>query len=167
MAMSRLFLTIALVFLLLPTSRVCAADLGVATDHESKVFEGAVTFSQGLSGWALLIIGASIVTLVGTSYRRPHKWWARLIYLVFLPGWYFLVRSMLSGVNVQRAYLGYLFSNPPPEKLTQFKGAINDDALLQIQNMNFAVLCFGVWLLLYFAWWLCHTDSETQKGRHI
>ena len=162
--MSPLFRMVALAFLLLPTSSARAADLSVPSDHESKVFEGAVTFSQGLSGWALLIIGASIVTLVGTSYRRPHKWWARLIYLIFLPGWYFLARSMFSGVNVQRAYLGYLFSNPPPEKLKEFKGAINDDALLQIQNIKLAVVCFGVWLLLYFAWWLWHTDPETQKG---
>jgi len=165
--MNPLFRTVALAFVLLPTSRVCAADLGVPSDHESKVFEGAVSFSQGLSGWALLIIGASIVTLVGTSYRRPRKWWARLIYLFFLPGWYFLVRSMLSGVNVQRAYLGYLFSNPPPEKLTLFKGAINDDALLQIQNIKLAVLCFAVWLLFYFAWWLWHTDPETQRGHLV
>lgn len=141
-----------------------AVAQGEPAYHDSKAFEGAVAFSQSLSGWALLIAGGSIVTLVGTSYHRPQRWCARMIYLVFVPGWYFLGRCMYFGVNVQRAYLGYLFSNPIGDKLMQFKGAVNDDALRQILGIQHAAECFGVWLLLYLAWWLWNSDSEKTSG---
>lgn len=147
---------------------VCLATFAVAevepAYRDSKAFEGAVAFSQSLSGWALLIAGGSIVTLVGTSYHRPQKWWARLMYLAFLPGWYFLGRCMYFGVNVQRAYLGYLFSNPVGDRLIQFKGAVNDDALRQILGIQHAVYCFGFWLLLYLVWWLFNREPHKTDG---
>jgi hypothetical protein len=154
---------------MLLTILACIATLGAAEAepgvyHDSKAFEGVVAFSQSLAGWALLIAGGSIVTLVGTSYHRPQKWWARLMYLAFLPGWYFLGRCMYFGVNVQRAYLGYLFSNPVGDRLMQFKGAVNDDALRQILGFQCAVYCFGAWLLLYLVWWLCNRDPQKIGG---
>jgi hypothetical protein len=141
-----------------------AAAEGEPASHDSKAFEGAVAFAQSLSGWALLIAGGSIVTLVGTSYYRPQKWWARLMYLAFLPGWYFLGRCMFFGVNVQRAYLGYLFLNPVGDKIIAFKGAVNDDALRQVLGFQHAVYCFGAWLLLYLIWWLCNHDPQKTGG---
>jgi hypothetical protein len=86
------------------------------------------------------------------------------MYLAFLPGWYFLGRCMYFGVNVQRAYLGYLFSNPVGDRLMQFKGAVNDDALRQILGFQCAVYCFGAWLLLYLVWWLCNRDPQKIGG---
>lgn len=149
----------------------CAPHFGLAdsepsTTRDVKAFEAAVAFSQNLSGWALLIAGGSIVTLVGTSYHRPQHCWARLIYLEFVPGWCFLGRSMYFGVQVQRAYLGYLFANPTGETLMKFKGAVNDDALRQILGIQHAVICFGIWLLLYLAWWLFNRDvQQTSRGK--
>jgi hypothetical protein len=131
---------------------------------DAKTFEGAVAFSQSLSGWALLIAGGSIIILVGTSYYRPKQRRARLMYLWFLPGWYYLARCMYSGVNVQRAYLGYLFSKPAGDKLTSFRSAVNDDAFLQIVAMERAMFCFGFWLLLYLVWWLFNRDVQTTTG---
>jgi len=143
---------------------LAAAESQPAAYQESKAFEGVVAFSQSLSGWALLIAGGSIVTLVGTSYHRPQQLRARLIYLAFLPGWFFLGRCMYFGVTVQRAYLGYLFSNPLGDRLKEFKGAVNDDALRQILGIQYAAYCFGVWLFLYFLWWLCNRDPQKAGG---
>lgn len=149
---------------------VCVLRLAVAAEGsptvspDTKAFEAAVAFSQSLSGWALLIAGGSIVTLVGTSYHRPQRWWARLMYLAFVPGWYFLGRGMYFGVAVQRAFLGYLFANPTGEALMKFKGAVNDDALRQILGIQYGVDCFGVWLLLYLIWWLFNRDTQQTCG---
>ncbi len=128
-----------------------------------KAFEGIVTFSQSLSGWSLLIAGGSIVVLVGTGYYRPRTRWTRLIYLAFLPGWFFLGHSMFYGVQVQRANLGYLFA-AEGSPLGQYKSAVNDDALGQILAFQHAVYCFGVWLVLYFLWWLWNQEAEITTG---
>ena len=129
-----------------------------------KAFEGIVAFSQNLSGWALLIAGGSIVTIVGTSYYRPRKAWARLIYLIFAPGWGLLGRSMYFGVQVQRSNLGYLFSKPGID-LAKYKSAINDDALNQIVAFQHAMYCFGAWLILYLVWWLFDDISAEHGGK--
>jgi hypothetical protein len=131
-------------------------------DAVRRAFEGIVAFSQNLSGWALLIAGGSIVTIVGTSYYRPPKIWARLIYLIFVPGWIFLGRSMYFGVQVQRSNLGYLFSKAGSD-LGKYKSAINDDALNQIVAFQHAMYCFGTWLILYLLWWL-FDDISTEHG---
>ena len=143
---------------------LAAAEGEPTVSHGTKAFEAAVSLSQTLSGWALLIAGGSIVTLVGTSYHRPQFWWARLMYLAFIPGWIFLGRCMYFGVLVQRTYLGYLSSNPVGEKLMEFKGALNDDAFSQILSFQHAVYCFGVWLLLYLVWWLFNCDTQQTSG---
>jgi hypothetical protein len=144
---------------------VCSAQQDQSQISDVKAFEGIVAFSQSLSGWALLIAGGSIVILVGTSYYRPQRWWARLMYLAFIPGWYYLARCMYSGVNVQRAFLGYLFSRQVGDKLSPFKSTVNDDALLQILAMQHAMYCFAAWLLLYLAWWLLNCDAQKTGGK--
>jgi len=144
--------------------KLAAAEGEPPASRDTKAFEAVVAFSQNLSGWALLIAGGSIVTLVGTSYHRPQRWWARLMYLLFVPGWYFLGRCMYFGVEVQRASLGYLFSSAVGQNLVPFKSAVNDDALGQILGIQHAVYCFAGWLVLYLIWWLSNCDVQQASG---
>src|SRR5579884_2958318 len=118
---------------------------------DPKVLEGAISLAQTLSGWALLMLAGSILSLIGTSYRRPADNW-RWMYLLFLPGWGCLVLSIHSGVAVQRVYLAYVFSQK-----SDIKGvttAITEDAFSQLSWMQVAVFFFGVWLVIYLVWWL-------------
>ena len=135
-----------------------------AAKLEVKAFEGALSFAQSLTGWSLLIIAGSIVVIVGTSYHRPQTLRARLIYLLFLPGWIFLVCSMKYGVSVQRVYLAYLFANPTEEKIKRFKDTIGEDSLNQIRSIEIALIFFVVWLILYLIWWLFNRDPQPGKG---
>ena len=135
-----------------------------AAKLEVKAFEGALSFAQSLTGWSLLIIAGSIVVIVGTSYHRPQTLWVRLIYLLFLPGWIFLVRSMNYGVSVQRVYLAYLFTNLTEEKIKQFKDTMREDSLNQIRSIEIALIFFVVWLVLYLIWWLFNRDPQPGKG---
>ena len=124
---------------------------------EPKALDGAVSLAQTLSGWALLILAGSILALVSSAYHQPLNRW-RWIYVLFFPGWAFLVASMYFGVNVHRAYLGYLFTSSIPAKFNL--GPINDDALWQIVSIELAVVCFGLWVTGYLLWWLFSTDAR-------
>jgi hypothetical protein len=150
------------------TSMFCCASLLVFAQTEAlsrteaKAFEGALSFAQSITGWALLIVAGSIVTLVGTSYYRPMAPWARFPYLLFIPGWLFLARSMWRGVSVQRVYLAYLFTNPTEERIKQLKDAVREDSLSQIREIEIALCLFGVWLFFYLFWWIL--NKEHPRG---
>jgi hypothetical protein len=103
-------------------------ELPASAKLEMKAFEAGLSFAQGLAQWALLVVAGSIVILVGTSYYRPRVCWFRMMYLLFLPGWIFLARSLYDGVSVQRVYLAYLFTNATEERLKQLKVAMTEDS---------------------------------------
>ena len=135
----------------------------ITTTAESTAFGAASSFAQSLSGWALVIIAGSVVTLVGTSYHRPTMYW-RLAYVLFPFGWLFLVLSMYFGVEVQRAYLAGLFSTPTNGSIAKLTEAISADCLLQIWMMQLAIFCFSLWLFVYWLWWLLAKDLKPSGG---
>jgi hypothetical protein len=55
-----------------------------------KVFEAATAFSNTLTSWAFVMIGGSILVILGTSYYRPAALWVRCAYFAFVPAWFFL-----------------------------------------------------------------------------
>ncbi len=128
---------------------------------ESKAFEAAVSLAQSLTQWAFLIMGGSVVILVGTSYYRPIDQLVRLSYLSFIPGWICLGLSIYNGTKVQRAYLGYLFL--PNLDLARLRLMINRDAYRQIQYMEWGTGIFGIWLLVYLIWWIFGKNTQSSK----
>jgi hypothetical protein len=146
-------------------SLLVLAQTEAVSRTEAKAFEGALSFAQSLTGWALLIVAGSIVTLVGTSYYRPQALWARLTYFLFIPGWFFLVESMKRGVSVQRVYLAYLFTNPTEERIKQFKDAVREDSLNQIGKIEIALCFFSAWLIFYVCWWIL--NKEPPRGGKV
>lgn len=164
---SRLFPVAVLLITSACLTGITAAQNQQPTDIEAtairKAFEGIVAFSQTLSGWALLIAGGSIVTLVGTSYYRPQCLWVRSLYLAFVPGWFFLGESMYFGVQVQRSNLGFLFAKSGIS-LAPYKSAVNDDALRQMLAFQHALYCFGAWLISFLLWWVFHSENPNVDG---
>jgi hypothetical protein len=121
-----------------------------------KLFEAATGLANTLISWALVMIGGSILAIIGTSYYRPAALWVRCSYLAFVPAWFFLSLSIYTGTRVQGVYLAALYSKHP--NIDTFKYAVNDDAMSQIRWMEFGLACFGVWLMLYLAWWIFHKE---------
>jgi uncharacterized SAM-binding protein YcdF (DUF218 family) len=150
------------------TSAICAllalpALAQVAEKLDPKSLEAAVALSQTLTQWAFLIMGGSVVILVGTSYYRPPDRFTRGSYFLFVPGWTLLASSIYHGIMVQRANLGFLFF--PNLDVAGFRRTINRDAYGQIESMEWGLAIFGLWLLIYLCWWIFRAGAQTSATR--
>jgi len=117
-----------------------------------KSLEAAVSFAQSLAQWEFVLIGGSLVILVGTSHRHPTSRSKRTAYLLFLPGWLCLGWSIYLGTQAQGAYLAYLLL-----PVTTLEGAtqrLNEDVGNQIRWMFYGLAFFFSWLVLYLFWWI-------------
>jgi hypothetical protein len=109
--------------------------------------------SNVLSGWALAILGGSILILVSTSYIRPADKKIRLIYLLFIPGWFFLAYSMYFGDSISRQYIAAVFT-PDEQTLLTIGSNINREFARQLNNFGLGITVFVVWLAVYLCWWI-------------
>jgi hypothetical protein len=139
---------------------VSAADTtasGSKTAPDLKIFEAATGLANTLTSWAFVMIGGSILAILGTGYYRPSSLWIRCTYFAFVPAWFFLSWSVYAGTRVQSVYLAALFSAKP--KIDVLKNALNTDSLAQIDRMEIGLGCFGVWLTLYIIWWIFNKEE--------
>lgn len=118
--------------------------------------EAAAAQANLLTTWTLAIIGGSIIALLQTSYLRPGNWRTRIAYLLFIPGWYFLGKSIYYGSEVRAVHLAGLFA--PNLNENELLTQVGIDAANQSSNLHLGLLMFGVWLALYLAWWI-YTDK--------
>lgn len=123
-----------------------------ATFAPQAAFEAASDYSATLTGWALLILGGSVVALLQRSYLRPESRLVRFTYLLFVIGWGFLARSIYFGTRVQQVSLSFLFQKTPDFK--ELRSAINLDLLKQVHSLEYGLAAFGIWLSVYLAWWI-------------
>lgn len=137
----------------------------LASTEVPKAFDVAVSFAQTLTQWCFLTVAGTILALVGTSYRRPLTRKTRLGYLLFLPGWYFLFRSILDGVSVQGVYLAYLFTNPDAARLKYSFADINDRVFRQVHHFKYGLTFFAVWLLLFLLWWIFSNQVAQESNQ--
>lgn len=134
---------------------------GAVSSLDPTPFAAVAASAQTIMGWALLIIGGTVLALLQRSYMRSNKLQIRLIYLLFVPGWIFLARSIYSGTRVQGVYLAALLtSRPDPRRL---KFTINSDFADQISNLMYGLSFFSLWLLAYLLWWIFTTEDLADK----
>lgn len=124
--------------------------------------EAAASYSQTLTGWALLVLGGSVLALLQRAYMRPESKAIRSAYLLFVVGWSLLARSIFYGTRVQEARLGFLFQTKPDFIVS--RKALNSDLLLQVRNLEYGLLVFGLWLAIYTAWWIFTRQNLESKG---
>lgn len=131
-----------------------APCLGGGTGHSKPVMPGlesAGAFAQSLAQWEFIIIGASVLVILGTSYYRPQRKLFRLSYLLFIPAWGCLAYSIYRGVRAQETYLAYtLLANSSSEGVIK---ALNHDLNSQIRWMWVGLVCLAIWLTVYLIWW--------------
>lgn len=134
-------------------------------DLNLKAFEATVGFANTLTGWAFAILAGSILAIVGTGYFRPQSLKVRCAYLTFIPGWVMLGISIVHGTRVQTVYLaGLMSASHDWRKLME---PLNDDVGSQLFFMKMGLLCFGVWLIGYLAWWIFHSEPPVLTKKEV
>lgn len=127
----------------------------------AKSLEAAVAFAQSLAQWEFVLIGGSLLVLIGSSYRHPPSRLMRSAYLLFLPAWLSLARSIYLGARAEGVYLAYLLV-----PVTTIQGAtqkLNEDIGNEIFWMLFGLVTFFIWLVLYLFWWIFSTKEIERQ----
>lgn len=138
------------------------AQVASSDKLNGKSLEAAVSFAQSLAQWEFVIIGSSMLVMVGTSYYRPPPLRMRLFYLLFLPAWTCLFSSIYYGTRAQEAYVAYLIL-----PVTTIEGAVkrlNEDIGNQISWMYGGLLFLGAWLIAYLFWWTFAKKVAAGQG---
>jgi hypothetical protein len=158
----------AILALLAMVFHVCAmgqsapdATKNASVASDMKLLEGATTLAGTMTSWALVMIGGSILAVLGTGYYRPPTLLVRCAYLAFVPAWGLLSWSIYAGTRVQGVYLAALYSEHP--NLPHLKTVANSDVASQMWRMELGLVCFGVWLTVYIIWWVFHKESAQQE----
>jgi hypothetical protein len=153
-------LVLSLMSLALVTA--CLGQSTIPDKGTAKALEAAAAFCQSLTQWTFVIIGGSLLAVVGTSYYRPAQLWIRSMYILFLPSWIFLARSIYFGIRTQEAYVAYLLVTSTTLQGAAF--AINQDAEKQIWCMELGLLGLSIWLVLYLIWWIFEKRINLARG---
>jgi len=129
----------------------------------AKSLEAAVSFAQSLAQWEFVIIGSSLLLVIGSSHRRPESLGMRLIYVLLLPlAWVSLGLSIYFGTRAQQVYLAYLLL-----PLTTMEGAtkaLNGDINREMWWMFVGLAALFGWLVFYLAWWTFRKDAPKEWG---
>ncbi|HEY0457927.1 MAG TPA: hypothetical protein VGC97_02175 [Pyrinomonadaceae bacterium] len=117
-----------------------------------EAYKSVADTSQSLNGWCLLIIAASIATIVSTSYFRPAQKWFRALYLLFLPGWFFIALAAYRGFSLTQWYIS-LQVNKPEFAVSAMDG-IDNDFWWQMLFFQLGLVFFAVWLVAFLILWV-------------
>jgi len=127
-----------------------------------KSLDAAASFAQSLAQWEFIMIGGSLLLLVGTSYHRPPGLGIRFSYLLFIPAWACLGSSIYFGTRAQEVHLAYLLL--PTTTVEGARTALNKDIGSEIYWMWWGLICFSIWLLVYLSWWVFTKRMRDHRG---
>jgi len=152
----------AIIFFLLFASIALAQSL-TSDKLNAKSLEAAVSFAQSLSQWEFVIIGSSLLLVVGSSHRRPESFAMRLIYILLLPlAWISLGLSIYFGARAQQVYLAYLLL--PSTTMEGATRTLNSDIHSEMLWMFVGLAALFGWLVFYLAWWAFRKDAPKEWG---
>ena len=119
--------------------------------------------SSVLVTWSLALVAGSVATIVSTSYLRPMNRSMRYIYLLFIPGWFFLGLSIYYGEKISRRYMAAKFV--PEENLLKILKLVNQDFGNQRLMLEIGLLVFALWLVTFLLWWVFGNWAlKSQQG---
>jgi hypothetical protein len=126
-------------------------------DGMSAMSAGSTT----LTGWSLAILGATIAGIVAGHFLRPAAK-ARLLYLLFVPGWVLLGLSIWFGDKVTRR-LGAAGFTDDHDKLRDIAVLMNSEYAWQRKFFQLALFVFGCWLICLLLWWIFAYEEPKQS----
>jgi hypothetical protein len=129
----------------------------------AKSLEAVGTFSQNLSQWCFVIIGATVLCLLEKSGPWGKHRFVRLCYVLFLPAWIGLCSSIYFGTRVQNAYLSYVLV--PSNTISDTIAVLNSDLNCQTKSMMWGLMFLALWLVCIWLGWLCAKNQNTSQGQ--
>lgn len=113
--------------------------------------QAIVNASNTVVNWCMSMIAASLLAILSTSYIKPVGKWARLIYLAFIPGWFWLTDAIRWGNSLtRRGIMATLY----PDRIAAITEKMNDEFQRELSGFYLALVFFCCWLLLYLLWWI-------------
>ena len=119
--------------------------------------------SSQLSGWALAILGGTVAAIASTSYRRPEALMFRLPYLLFLPGWAAIAKSLYLGNILSGKYIATLLVKA--DVATIISSQINDAYASQRYYLFLSIAFFGLWLVLSLTIWIFVSALQKEEKK--
>lgn len=110
--------------------------------------------SNKISTWSLSTLGGSILAILSTDYNAPRESLFRLIYLLFVLGWIFLGIAFFEGKRISAKTIAAELHKGNKDQLSKMFKSCNGYYARQLKFFNYALLIFGIWLLLYVTWWI-------------
>jgi uncharacterized membrane protein len=108
--------------------------------------------SATLTTWALAILGGTIAAIIGSDYLQPTGR-MKLVYLLFIPGWVLLARSLYFGDQLNSSFMASALSNNVDMVMTIGMN-MDQELLKQRQYLSYALSIFGIWLICFLLWWI-------------
>lgn len=107
-----------------------------------------------LTEWSLIVLGGSIAVILSTSYISPVQGRYRLFYLLFIPGWALLASCIYWGDQIRRNLIAAVIKQDKENVLLDIFFEMNTNLTYQIESFQWAIVCFGLWLIVYLLWWI-------------
>lgn len=112
--------------------------------------------------WALSILGGSILSVLSTSYVKPPDLKHRLIYLLFLPGWFFVGCSIYYGTLISRSFIALTIVKKQ-EIREDILDNINSYFNAQLFSINIGLAIFILWLVIFILMWIFTKHFDQTK----
>ena len=135
-----------------------AAESAAEAEVLRDILKETVARAEATNRLALIVLGGSVAALLSTSYLQPRTRRVRLMYVLFLPGWFLLMWSLYRGQEVYGVYLSALHvANEPPlyyqlETLWRLEE--------QSAALYLSLVPFSLWLVIFLLWWICQGERR-------
>jgi len=149
-----------------PLSTSTPTPTPIVDDRLREGLKSMAENSRSLMGWALTIIGGSILAIVSTSYLRPLSRKIRLVYLLFIPGWVLVGWSLYYGDSISRRNNAATFMSSR-QKLSEIGGLMNREFDYQLTLFKYGLLVFSIWLLIYLIWWVAVDLPRSERQPYV
>jgi hypothetical protein len=110
--------------------------------------------SDKINTWSLSVFGGSLLAIFSTSYLQPESKYFKLVYLLLIVGWIFLVLSIKFGINISGRSMAAELVHDKEEKLKEIFFKSNTDFEKQLSYFKKALFVFALWLTTYLIWWI-------------
>src|SRR5690349_5872891 len=135
-------------FLQLKVTKMHEPPADTSADRLFNCIKSLENGSNRVSTWSLSVLGGSLLAILSNNYLRPDKANIKIVYLLFVIGWFFIGVSFYNGKNIISRTIAAELAKNDINLLKKIFYKCNSYYSRQLLFFNLALLVFGIWLLL-------------------